>query len=407
MLLKQISPPLLVIFSGIIAALHIGKMPVAIPVLREALNISIVDAGFLLATIQFAGMATGALMGVAIDSAGLRRSLILGQVILAIAGIGGAFADTPNTLLAFRALEGFGFLLSVLAAPALIRHLVPPERMAQYLSFWGVYMPTGAAIALLIGPSVMQFVGWRGMWIFLASLSVMMAVWVMVVVQTDAVLKKAGGHSALPKISDSWLGRLWLTLKNKNVWCVALAFAMYSSQWLAVIGFLPSIYEQAGFSKASTGALTAFVCGVNVIGNISAGKLLQRRYSPGHLLYVGFAVMAFTAFTAFHPITNDFPLIRYMSVVMFSAIGGLVPGSLFALVVRAAPNDRTVSTSVGWMQQCSSSGQFFAPSAIALLASVAGGWHYTWIVTGAASVLGLLFVSMMSPKVRSGSRTVS
>lgn len=118
MIRKPVDPAILVVLSGIVAALHIGKMPVAIPALRESLNIGMVEAGFLLAAVQFAGMVAGVLMGSATDSLGLKRSLIGGQLVLAVAGLGGAMVDQANGLLMFRALEGFGFLLSVLAAPA-------------------------------------------------------------------------------------------------------------------------------------------------------------------------------------------------------------------------------------------------------------------------------------------------
>jgi MFS transporter, CP family, cyanate transporter len=387
----RIDPAILIVLSGIVAALHIGKMPVAIPMLRESLGIDMVEAGFLLAAVQFAGMVAGVLMGSAAESFGLRRSLICGQVLLAIAGFGGALLEQPGCLLAFRALEGLGFLLSVLAAPALIRQLVPLGRLSLYLSFWGTYMPTGAALALLSGPLMMQLIGWRGWWFALSSISAAMALWVWQSVPASPIQPKVWEADFL----DLWWRRLHLTLSNKAPWCVALAFAMYSSQWLAVIGFLPSIYEQAGFGKNLTGVLTAIACVSNVLGNLAAGRFLHRSYRAKSLLYFGYLAMAFSTVLAFGSLTVEFPFLRYGAVVVFSAIGGLVPGVLFSLVIRAAPSEQTVSTTVGWMQQCSSTGQFLAPPGIAYLASMAGGWHLTWMATVTASVIGIVFVSML------------
>lgn len=54
-----------------------------------------------------------------------------------------------------------------------------------------------------------------------------------------------------------------------------------------------------------------------------------------------------------------------------------------------APGQNTVSTTVGWMQQWSSLGQFLGPPVVAWVAMQAGGWQWTWVVTGACSVLGL------------------
>ena len=41
------------------------------------------------------------------------------------------------------------------------------------------------------------------------------------------------------------------------------------------------------------------------------------------------------------------------------------------------------------MQQWSAFGQFVGPPLVAWVAGVAGGWHFTWVVTGACSLIGL------------------
>jgi CP family cyanate transporter-like MFS transporter len=89
-------------------------------------------------------------------------------------------------------------------------------------------------------------------------------------------------------IGDPWWRRLRLTLGSGGPWRVALAFLLYSSQWLAVIGFLPSIYAQSGLGGQMAGTMTALVCLANITGNIGAGHLLHRGAPAHRLLYVGF-----------------------------------------------------------------------------------------------------------------------
>lgn len=387
---KCVEPALLVVLSGIVAALHIGKMPVAIPVLREALGITLVEAGFLLATVQFAGMSVGVLIGTATDGIGLRRSVIAGQLILAVAGLGSLWVEQSSTLLLFRALEGLGFLLVVLSAPGLIRQLIPPSRLPQYLGLWGAYMGTGASLALLCAPAIMALIGWRGLWVMLAALSTAMALWAAMAIPSDAQRRTTILNSPSRSQQSRWWQRLVLTLGSREPWRVAIAFALYSSQWLAVIGFLPSIAEQAGYSKQAAGVLTALACAANVSGSVAAGRLLHRGFSARHLLCIAYLSMILTTFLAFSSFTDDLPGLRYLVVVLFSAIGGLIPGTLFSVVVDVAPNEHTVSTTVGWMQQCSSMGQFFGPPAVAMLAASVGGWHMTWVATAICSLIGLI-----------------
>ncbi|MBU3740624.1 MAG: MFS transporter, partial [Rhodoferax sp.] len=80
---------------------------------------------------------------------------------------------------------------------------------------------------------------------------------------------------------------------------------------------------------------------------------------------------------------------RLAGLLMFSALGGLVPGTLFSLAVRLAPGEDTVATTVGWMQQWSALGQFLGPPLVGWLAALAGGWHWTWLATGSLCGLGL------------------
>jgi len=52
-----------------------------------------------------------------------------------------------------------------------------------------------------------------------------------------------------------------------------------------------------------------------------------------------------------------------------------------------------LATTLGWVQQWSALGQFVGPPLVAAVASAAGGWQWTWVVTGACSVAGLLLTA--------------
>src|SRR5690606_40722818 len=71
----------------------------------------------------------------------------------------------------------------------------------------------------------------------------------------------------------------------------ALPICVYAGQWMAVIGFLPTIYAAQGISGTTAGLLTAIVAGANAIGNLSAGRLLHRGVAGWQLLITGLATM--------------------------------------------------------------------------------------------------------------------
>jgi len=386
-----IEPALVVILAGVSAALHVGKLPAALPVLREMLGISLLQAGFLLSLVQMAGMGLGVLVGLAADGWGLRRSMLTGLALLALASGLGGWADSAGWLMVLRALEGMGFLLASMPAPSLIRQLVPAARMSSMLGLWGAYMPLGTALALLLGPLVIGAWSWQVWWWLLAALSLVMLLWVAAVVPSDHTRGRA--QAAAP-----WAQRLRLTLSSGGPWLVALCFAVYSAQWLAIIGFLPSIYAEAGFSQALTGVLTAAVAGVNMTGNVMSGRWLQRGVPAGRLLRIGYSVMGLGALLAFASVAGwaGPAWLRFVAVLLFSAVGGMIPGTLFSLAVRLSPSEGTVSTTVGWMQQWSSIGQFCGPPLVAWVAGRVGGWHWTWAVTGGCALAGLLLTAQIT-----------
>lgn len=398
-----VEPALVVILGGVAAALHVGKLPPAIPALQQALGLTLLQAAFLLSMVQGAGMCAGVAFGALADSLGLKRSMLVGLSVLVVASALGGASDDVTLLLVLRAAEGFGFLLTVLPAPGLVRRLVPPERMSLMLGLWGAYMPLATASALLVGPLWIGAIGWRSWWWLLAAISAAMAWWLARAVPAAAAAPAATpAPNAAPAVAPAqprFASRLRQTLGARGPWLAATSFAVYSGQWLAVIGFLPSIYTQAGISGAATGVLTALAAAVNMIGNIGSGRLLHRGAKPVTLLVVGFVTMGLATVLAFAGGAQGEGLpawLRYLAVLAFSSVGGLVPATLFAVGVRVAPSEHTLSTTLGWMQQWSAFGQFIGPPLVAWVAGIAGGWQLTWLVTGASSLIGLALTAAIA-----------
>lgn len=378
--------------AGVCAALHVGKLAPAIAALQQALGMSLLQAGFLLSLVQLAGMGLGLALGAWADALGPRRSMLTGLCTLALASALGGTATGVAALMALRVVEGLGFLLVALPAPGLLRALVPPQRLSSMLGLWSAYMPLATALALLFGPLCIQALGWRAWWWLLGGLTLAMAY---------GLARAVPATARAPRMAGGWLASLRQTLSVPGPWLVAALFACYSGQWLAVIGFLPTIYMQAGFPGAATGLLTALAAAANITGNVASGRALQRGVRAQRLLTLGFGTMAVAAALAFaHPGVPA--ALRYAAVLAFSAVGGLIPGTLFSLAVHVAPAERTLATTVGWVQQWSSMGQFVGPPAVAWVASQAGGWQWTWVATGLCSALGAVLTLALARRLGQG-----
>jgi CP family cyanate transporter-like MFS transporter len=384
---RGLEPAWIIVLAGVSAALHVGKLPPALPVLQEALGVSLVQSGFLLSLVQLAGMGLGLLVGLSADALGLRRCMLGGLWILSAASVAGGFVHDAASLLVLRACEGFGFLLTVTPGPSLLRRSVAGGELDAKLGLWGAYMPLGTALALLAGPWLLPHTGWPAWWWLLAGGSGAMALWVWRAVPADPKAE-ANGHT-------QWAMRARLTLTAPGPWLLALSFAVYSGQWLAVIGFLPTVYAHAQIPGTAAGALTALAAAVNIIGNVAGGRLLRRGVAPRVLLRTAFVTMALGSLLAFAPALDAGPMARYVAILAFSLVGGLIPATLFALCIRLAPASDAVSTTAGWMQQCSAAGQFLGPPLVGWIANQAGGWQWTWAATGLCCVVGMVLAEQI------------
>ncbi|MEZ5740827.1 MAG: MFS transporter [Burkholderiaceae bacterium] len=379
---KSSAPPLshrsaqagsiMVLIVGVIAAVGAGKLPAELPLIRQELDMSLMQAGFLVAMFQLSGALMGLFGGALADRFGHRRIMQVGLAVLALGSALGALVASPIPLLASRALESLGFILTVLPAAALLRRLVSPDHMGRWLGLWGAYMPVGFALALLVSPWISAQGGWQGVWLAHAALAIACLPALRRLVPPDP-----------PSAADQrrYLPLLGATLGARGPWLLALCFGAYAGQYLAIVSFLPSVYLQGGIALEQAGALSAGVAGINLFGNIASGQLIHRGVRASTLIIVAASALLIGAWVVFG--TDLSFAIRYGVICVTSLLAGLIPGALFVLAPRFAPGAQTVSTTVGLMQQGSGVGQIILPPLVAWVATISGGWHNTWMATGA------------------------
>ena len=405
----------LVFAVGVVGGAELGKVPIALPLLSRDFGLSLVEGGLLLGMFQIASMAVGVFAGMLADRFGQRRVMITGLLIAGLASAAGALAQDALMLLISRGIESVGFMAIVLPGPALLARAVPPARLRAVMGLWGCYMPTGMGLVLLLGPLLLAAADWRALWWLMAVVPLGLAVLLRVIMDPDpgqAVSRGSnrhgadrlgtdrpgadspGSNSATVPSPGGGPGRLVLeTLRSPGAWLLAIAFGCYAGQWMSVMGFLPTFYGSVGIAPAMAGFLTAIGALINVSGNFASGLLLQRGVPAGRLVLTASLTMLTCAWCLFG---SDLPFaVRYAALLLFSAIGGLIPGTLFALTHRFAPSPAAISTTTGLMQQGSSLGQFLLPPLVALVVSGSGGWSAAWLATGSLALVNVALAGVL------------
>src|SRR5262249_37710960 len=158
---------------------------------------------------------------------------LLGLALLACAGLAGAAAPDIATLLATRFAEGVGFLMVTIAAPTLIARFSRPADLKLAFGIWGAYMPTGQTAMILAAPLLLAPFGWRGLW--LANALLVAGFTVAAAYATKSLPPPPTGPA------PSLAGDFYRVATAPGPLLLAAIFGCYALQYLAVMGFLPTI----------------------------------------------------------------------------------------------------------------------------------------------------------------------
>ena len=374
-----------IVSAGVAAALHVGKIPPALPELRQAFGLSLLQASYLISALQMASVTMGIVGGMMADRLGPKRVMIAGLGLLTLGSLVSTLVGNAWLLLLLRLVESVGFMLTVLPGPSLLRRSLG-SAMSRWLGIWGSYMPSGMALAMICSPPLLSLGGWHLPWSLAAAASALVLLAVLLSVQADPA--RSSAQAGVVQL-------IRMTVSSPGPWLLALAFGCYAAQWMSVFAFLPTIYSEAGIAMSRAGPLSAFAVAVNIIGNLLGGFAVQRRIPVPAVMVFAALTMASMSWLAFGS-GASFEW-RYGAVVVLSLISGMIPGSLFSTAPKLAPDPGAISTTVGLMQQGSSAGQVIAPPLIAALATATGGWTNSWWVTGLFAIGNIVAAVLLIP----------
>ena len=366
------------VLAGIAAAMQIGKVPAALALLRADFSMGLVASAWILSMFSAVGALFGCLAGVLADRFGSRQVTVTSLLVMALASAIGSRAHSAPLLLVSRAVEGAGFVATVVAVPSLLIAAAIERDRRIVPSLWGIYMPMGMAVALAVTPLVVAASGWRPWWQFNAALLTGLALAV--------AWSNSRTRGARPTRAAPFAGSLRILLRQPAALPLALIFACYTFQFLSVLGFLPTILQERGSSARLAGALTALAVLANALGNLSAGWLFTRGAAPRWLICTGMIGMAAAELVVFSPRYSW--SLQYLATVAFSSIGGLVPASIFTAIPDVAPAAAR-STMMGIAVQASHLGQLVGPPTVAAVAAAAGGWSASPLVLVPVAAIGL------------------
>lgn len=363
----------LLLGCGVFAATQIGKLPPAIPELREQFSATLVELGWIASIFNLVAASVGLLAGLVADRAGRRRLLKLGLLALGAGALLGVASTNLTLLFAARIVEGLGFVCIVVAAPVLVREAVGSGSQRLALGLWSSYTAIGMTLMMIASPWLLGAFGWRsGWWLGAAgSIVLLAAVWRVFPGRGDRSVATPGAYNLVQG------------LRVATPWLLAACFFLYTLQWMAMMVWMPTyLLDALGLGLVSTTAIVAVLIFVNAPGNWLGGWLSQRRVSPPALILGSGLVMGVTGAAAFG---LDLPAaMRMVLCLVFSFVGGILPASIYAAVPAVAARHDNLGSVNGLVVQASNLGTLFGPPLAAALVATRGWPSLAWVFAAAA-----------------------
>ncbi|MEV0328430.1 MFS transporter [Micromonospora echinospora] len=400
---------LLTYLAGVLAAAALGKIGPVFGPLQSDLGLSLLAVGWAASAMTGVAAALGLIGGVWTDRLGDRRSLLVGLVLLAVTGAAGALAWDATSLLVLRLFEGTGYLLVVVAAPALIIRLTTGADRVTALSVWGTFIPVGLAVGSGAGGVVAGGIGWRS-WFLLLGAGVA-AVAAVAAVRlpgpgryagragpadegADLRVGKPDGHTGVPatrpRIRAAVLARIL---------ALSAGFGAVSMISVAMLTLLPTFLStDGGLGSSTAGLAVALVSLVSVPGGLVAGWLLRRLAGIPVLgpLALTMPLLAIVIFSG-----ARIPALAIGAAAVLLFVNGILVAVAFAAVPQVVDGADQLGMGNGLLVQLGSCGSLLGPPLFAATVD-RFGWGPVPVVVGVAAVLGLVLflIAHRSPASR-------
>jgi MFS transporter, DHA1 family, multidrug resistance protein len=244
----------------------------AIPVTAEDLGASLTTTQ-LTVTIFFGGFAVGQLVwGPLSDRIGRKPGVLVGTAIYVVATVGCALAPSIESLLALRAVQGFGAGAGSVLGRAIIRDLFEGPQMARILSLALAAFITAPIVAPSIGAVILGFASWRWIFGFLAVYGLVMLLLAALLLEES--LKSRDPHALGARRLAAAFAEVFRDRRSR-AWAVAVtlvfgALTVYLTNSSAVL------MQGYGMSASAFGAAFAVVAICSSAGNILNSRLVRR-----------------------------------------------------------------------------------------------------------------------------------
>jgi MFS family permease len=318
-----------VYLASVAAPLNQSKVPPIMPVLMQAFQLNLTEAGLLMSVFAVTGLLLALPAGIILQRLGPKGTGLIALVCLGGGSILGAISTSVVLLLGSRVVEGVGMGLLGVVAPALIAMWFPPQKQGAPMGIWATWVPVGTVAMYLFAPTLATSFGWPSVWWVAAAYTLLVIVAYGLLIRLPNP-DEAAGQSQPGEQAAQAPGDLRHALANRDIWLLGLEFACFNLVFIAMGTFYPTfLTEVRGYPLAQAAWVASISTVIILISAPLAGWLSDHIGSRRLVFSLPFLAVAILLVLPFR--------VTGWQIYAVLALLGLVAGANPTATFAAAP----------------------------------------------------------------------
>jgi len=371
----------LLLFS-LAAPLNQFKVPPIIPILMDALGLSVSGAGLLMSVYAVTGLILALPSGLIYQKAGYRVTGLLAGGSMVLGATLGALSWGMGALLTSRVIEGIGISFMAVLAPAIIAQWFAARQRGTAMGIWATWVPIGTAAMLILAPAIAESFGWRAVWWFGAAYALAVTVLYLAVVRPAPTgrLIESGAAPSSPTVTSGQV------MRDRNLWLLSAALGAFIAAAIGLGTYMPTfLTTQHGLTLAQAALVSSIPTLIAIFSAPAGGLLSDRLGSRKKPILAGLALAVILL-----PVVGAVSLAGLIVVLILQGlVFGVIPTNIMAAAVEAAGDERQGGAAMAVIMVGQNAGMLLGPIVFGALAEGAG-WPAAFASLAAMSALGLL-----------------
>lgn len=353
--------------ASVAAPFNQFKVPPIMPVLIDAFEIDLTQAGLLMSAIAIIGLGLALPAGIILERVGARAAGLAALGFMAAGTALGALSPSYLALMASRVTEGIGIGLIGVVAPAIIAAWFPSDRLGIPMGIWATGVPLGSLSISIFGPPLVAARGWQAVWWAGTGFALLLFV------IYAAFIRQPPGNPSM-STPDSDPIPLRRALSNRDIWLLAALFGCFNLGVGSISTFYPTFLHQVrGYPLNQAALISSITTALVMFAAPVAGWVSDRIGSRRQVFSIPFLLIAVLLLFPFR-VTGW----HIMVLMMFQGlIFGAVPTATFAAVTEVMGNPRWVGLGVAVVTMGQYAGMLLGPVLFGELVSRLG-----WVTSG-------------------------